>query len=817
MYLKYTLGVLTACLLVSTLLAQPCDHGISTDPDAPVNPQCPTLINTFDWRTEMLPVTQSAPGLPSVPPNNEIRSPFWEDESPSMSFLAEPFYTTYHDFEVEEGWEILFMDMEYRPNKNYVYFMLYNKYESFIRVFTTQAQLGSPNNTTAVKARFTSADISALLSPFLGRNQSLDEESLDEVEMTNIYYQNSFRFTYFDIPVEYDPCTCQSTNPSLSFNFALVDEQELDLYSRYTATEQPLASVVKIDADSRTAPDEFLAGIDGAVAGTSTFKTWDQLISYHRSLSSEVAELKKEYNRIQAFDKVLSIALKAGGGDALKAIKLVTTTLDIGEDDPLTIKGKEAAELFLGSLNLWGAGVKKRLDSAQSQLTALGSSTLTLGEQVTRGTLTGDYSSGGPEFALPGSATDCTDPDNYPLYNEVLGRMAMLRKPKVNMQPIGAQLPGNPLLAAQFSVDVSSIQYVFNPAAQINESATEINAMLRIYNLSSQSSGSPNLTQINDDPIGFVSPLLPLGCIGDYVAQLDFPFEPPPTQLPLDLQVDLILFVAYTFDNGYQALQQYTYPVSLEVQPIQYESTANLPATGFTPNYPTDLILSATDYQEDELVFAYRQVSIEGDQRLANFFFQPEIILPDGTVLPESTTALGDVFVEIVAPEVLVKDGVALLANPPEASGGEIWLHSKEYFQDCDPIPPSNEDLVAFCSSNDYRANTSQSIQDTEETSTVPLPTATELKGNDGLPLGISVSPNPVGDYASIVLELPTDEMVTISIIDMTGRTVEVLIQGQSLLAGKHYFDLPGQRLSSGNYVLRVQTREGTAVCRFVR
>jgi hypothetical protein len=511
MYLKYTLGVITACLLVSTLTAQPCDRGISTDPDAPVNPQCPTQVNTFDWRTEMLPVSGNVPTPPGIPPITELRSPFWEDESPSMSFLAEPNYTTYHDFEVEEGWEILFMDMEYRPNKNYVYFILYNKYESFIRVFTTQAQLGSPNNTTAVKARFTSADISAVLSPFLGRSQSLDEESLDEVEMTNIYYQNSFRFTYFDIPVEYDPCTCQSTNPSLSFNFALVNEQELDLYSRYTATEQPLASIVKIDASSRIAPDDFLAGIDGAVAGTSTFKTWEQLTSYYRSLSSEVVELKKEYNRIQAFDKVLSIALKAGGGDALKAIKLVTTTLDIGEDDPLTIKGKEAAELFLGSLNLWGAGVKKRLESAQSQLTALGSTTLTLGEQVTRGTLTGQYSSGGPEFALPGSATDCTDPDNYPLYNEVLGRMALLRKPTVTVQPYATELSETYIRAAQISLDAGSVNYVFNPAAEINEDVTEINALLRIYDLDNEATGSTNLTQINDDPVGFVSPLLPLG------------------------------------------------------------------------------------------------------------------------------------------------------------------------------------------------------------------------------------------------------------------------------------------------------------------
>ncbi|MEO0724084.1 MAG: T9SS type A sorting domain-containing protein [Bacteroidota bacterium] len=822
MYLKYIFGVVTLCLLVFTLSAQPCDRSISTDPDNPVNPQCPELINTFDWRTEMLPVTESTPGLPSSPPNLEIRSPFWEDESTGLNFLTDPFFSTFHDFEVADGWEMLYIDMEYRPNKEYVYFMLYNKYESFIRVFANQQELSSTNNSASVQVEFSSGDASALLSPFSGQSQSLDMESVGTIEVGNEYYNNSFRFTYFDIPVEYDPCTCQSENSSLAFEFGLIDQREINMYTRYADVEQLLATQFGTDGDTRIAPDEFLAGLNDGTVGVETYKTWEQLQSYYSDLSSEVDELKKQYNRIQAFDKVFSLALKAGGGDVLKTLKLIKI-LETGPDgEPVKFTGKEAAEVFLGGLNLFGAGVKKKLDAATQELKALGSSTLTLGEQVSRGSNDGEYQLGGPTFSLPGTATDCTDPDNYPLYNEALGRMALLRKPQVSVQPFGAEISdviGTAVVATQLSLDPSSIQYVFNPAAHIDEDATEINAMLRVYDLDNEATSSPNMTRINDEPIGFVSPLLPLGCFGDYVSQINFFTEVPPVPiLPLNLKVDLVLFVAYTFDDGNQAFQQYTYPVELTEESVILTDILSAPSLlpASTPAFFPDLQLEATDYTEDEFIFAYSQIDIVGDQRLANFNETTTLVVIDGVPTPVTTVTPGEpIFVEIVAPQVLVKRGADLIAGPPTGSGGEIWLHSEEYFQDCDPLPPSDEDLVAFCDSDDYRANIIQAVQGLE--GITPTAPPTPLEQFQGEPMALTISPNPVGNYASITLDLPHDEVVTISIIDITGKTVATLVQGQSLLTGRHYFDLPGHSLLPGNYILRAQTQTETVVSRFVR
>ena len=724
------------------------------------------------------------------------------------------------------------MDMEYRPEKEYIYFMLYNKYESLIRVFTTQAELGSPNNSVAIKVEFQSGDASALLSPFSGMSQSMDMESVGMIEESNVYYNNDFRFTYFDIPVEYDPCTCVSENSSIGFSFGLVNEQDLEMYSRYTDVEQSLATLINIEEESRVAPDEFLAGINDGVAGASTYQTWEQLQSYNSDLSSEVNELKKQYNRIQAFDKVLNIALKAGGGDIINALKIIDTeietgvTLSNGEPETVVIKGKHAAELFLGGLNLFGAGVKKKLDAATGQLKNLGSATLTLGEQVSQGTIVGEYESGGPDFSLPGTATKCSDSDNYPLYNEVLGRMALLRKPQVSIQPFGiydGETQEDPeiitrITDAHLSIDPLSIEYVFNPAAQINEEATKINAMLRVYDLDNRAISSPNLALVNEEPIGFVSPLLPLECIGDYISHLEFE-NYDESQSSLNLQMDLILFVDYAFNDGNQALQQYTYPVEFDTESIiVMENSDDLALAGAsTPGYSTDLTLEATDYTEDEFIFAYGQIDIVGDQRLANFTETTATVLVDGEWIETTVELPGEaVFVEIVALEVLVNSDVDLITGPPEGSGGEILLRSDEYFQDCDPIMPvSDEEVVTFCGSDDYMAKYIRDIQGLESIDPIAPPTPFEQFQDE--PMALSISPNPVGNYASITLNLPQDEMVTISIIDITGRTVATLVEGQSLLTGQHYFDLPGHQLLPGNYILRAQTPTETVVSRFVR
>ena len=661
----------------------------------------------------------------------------------------------------------------------------------------------------------------------------MDQASIRRVYQSSRYANDDYQYVYFDIPVEYDPCTCiEAEGSNLRFNAGRMNIQTLDLYGRYIETSQSLGSIINVGlGEPARYPEEFLAGVDAGagIAGVSTFNRWSELLEHHRRLKDEIEPYKRKYAQLQLVDKVLALAIKAGGGDVLKAMKLIKVIDEPAPspgqpDNDTYLNGKNIFDGLVGGLNLFGTGIKKKIDALDGQLSSLGSTTFSHGELVMQRTMESQFNDVQFTVDLPGRVdADCLS-DDYPVYNEVLGRMAVLRTPIVTQNNYISTLIDQPLdLVSELIFDPSSLDYVFNPSANINEEATTIWAALRVFpepvpTLLGDATPytSVNMSDVNEDGSIFMTPLVPLECLGQYTSQV-FSRSNVNLASPTLTNTQLVLVVEYAFNDGNQAIQQYTYPVSIEQNPAILTNDLGTVTANATPNYQNVLNIPATDYRETETIFAFSEIYIQGNQRLANFTIQPEVILIDGTVIPEVITSNGDIFVEFVASQIVVEPGSDLISSPPAGSGGEILLRIGDFPELCSPLTSTDDDIAAFCGSNDYKANTSQSRQDTEETSTVPLPTASELKGNDGSPLGISVSPNPVGDYASIVLELPADEMVTISIIDITGRTVEVLIQGQSLLAGKHYFDLPGQRLSSGNYVLRVQTREGTAVCRFVR
>jgi peroxiredoxin len=77
----------------------------------------------------------------------------------------------------------------------------------------------------------------------------------------------------------------------------------------------------------------------------------------------------------------------------------------------------------------------------------------------------------------------------------------------------------------------------------------------------------------------------------------------------------------------------------------------------------------------------------------------------------------------------------------------------------------------------------------------------TDLAGTDGSPV-IGLYPNPVGDHASIHLNLEREATVETSIYDLTGQ--EILSLGkESFPAGNHIRRLPAKDLPAGIYLLR--------------
>ncbi len=73
--------------------------------------------------------------------------------------------------------------------------------------------------------------------------------------------------------------------------------------------------------------------------------------------------------------------------------------------------------------------------------------------------------------------------------------------------------------------------------------------------------------------------------------------------------------------------------------------------------------------------------------------------------------------------------------------------------------------------------------------------------------------PNPFRGRTRIEFELPTTMRTDITVYDMTGRRVEVLVQ-RSMSAGRHSVHFDAGNLPSGTYICRLTTPKGTAVRR---
>ena len=208
---KITLASFLLGALVGTVQAQTCgstSNGISTNPTNPTNPLCPSRLNTFDWMSELWPLGWMS-GL-------EIPSPFhnesWcADAATGLGILREGFQS---DFKPEDGWELLTTTVNNRTASrlNLAYTVLYNRYTSVIRILFVTNENSRTINYKALKLLFEeygSSKLSALFWPAARQySQAMDQKSNPAVLQLTLAPNVNECYMYFDIPVEYDPCTC---------------------------------------------------------------------------------------------------------------------------------------------------------------------------------------------------------------------------------------------------------------------------------------------------------------------------------------------------------------------------------------------------------------------------------------------------------------------------------------------------------------------------------------------------------------------------------------------------------------------------------
>jgi hypothetical protein len=493
------------------------------------------------------------------------------------------------------------------------------------------------------------------------------------------------------------------------------------------------------------------------------------LEDHYEKQKNKASKLNEQYQVYKDLKDALEIAAAAvDGSDG-----------GVGKLKFKTIKGPlKAAAKYVEVL---GAPLKKKLDAANQNVEVTGKVRMIQSEMTFSGTITDQTEKDDFEFLLPGRLNNdlkCNDPllgHQYPYYDEVLGRFALLETPKVEVTQSIPNLNSSSVILG-FEPDEASFKYMFNPAALIDEEETKIFAALVIKG-NQTSSGALDLERLeslsNADSTVYISSFVPIECLGSLYPTLGL------EDAGDYYEVQLRLLILYEFDAinseglKQQAFEVLTYPVDFtyNTQPVRFHQPSLL------DNFTDNLTLGTQHFNTSRIIFAWETITINGNL----------------------TTAPG-IEVKITAPEIKVIGG---------SIGQGITLQEAEYPIICTPLSPVLAfTLETFCSAEgNYQAN-----QDKNPQLVIEEPNKKTTK-----PMTFQTTPNPFTNTFNIEFELESESTTSLMVFDALGRMVETVVTNDSLVAGKHQYQIDGSRLQSGIYYVRLQTDDNVQTIKIMK
>jgi hypothetical protein len=85
---------------------------------------------------------------------------------------------------------------------------------------------------------------------------------------------------------------------------------------------------------------------------------------------------------------------------------------------------------------------------------------------------------------------------------------------------------------------------------------------------------------------------------------------------------------------------------------------------------------------------------------------------------------------------------------------------------------------------------------------------ATSIDNTELVPYQVSVFPNPMTDHAIVSLNIAEEENISIKLMDVCGKEVASVLEGEKLLAGEHQFRLDNLTVS-GIYMVMIKGEKG--------
>lgn len=771
-------------LSVQWLMAQDCGetpNGISTNPDNPINDECGGIFkNYFDWRTP----TYNVPFYQGTS-SGQIGSPFFESNGKIEEIHNTNDFPGAKDFKVEDGWELIvdgITETQATQNTSKIaYLVLYNKYTATLRVFGAHHDIGN-NDYMSINLKFTpndNGDVSGLFHPTTQIAQPLDQKSISAVHANaKISGDNPLHFFYADFPMGYDPCTCILNRGNIVVSFDAVNTQLLEVYGRSWAIDGTLADITsgKLNSSGDYLMNVYSNGAD-AKAGSLIFNNLNELETLYETQKSNAAQLNKQYQFIKNLKLVLSLGSSGPSQEdyykkeVIPYLKTISKVVDV-----------------------MSMPLKKKVDGANGAVAATGKVRVIQSEMTFSGSITDVTGKEDFTFRLPGRTGNSTECDtlHYPKYNEVLGRFAILETPKVKVSGIRTVYNNFGAYDNKFQFEDSSLIYMFNPAAQINETETEIYGALVIKN-------NPNCNFVPMDLFNIerieslsdgvsstvhMTPVVPIECLEKTVSETisitNYNCNPN-----YEILLRLVIFYEFNSSDGNsprRAFEIITYPMNIEFEDYEdYESfdAASILPANTTGAIPYNANLTTTNYTVSQDFFAWDTIFIDGD-----------------------LTANSGVEVEISAPVIIINNG---------SIGQGITLIEKETpFINCTKIQPfTYTGLSDYCNGENpaYQANKPKNAEII----------ANSVKDKPTKPIPFKSSPNPFTNSFNIEFELDTESVTNLMVFDALGRIVESVVVDTNLGFGKHQYQIDSSRLESGVYYVQLRTNNGSQTIKIIK
>lgn len=726
-------------------------------------------VNIWDWRQGDNYIYHIEGD--DSPPNG--LSPFVQVphiEQTNVTFLQA---NTDPDNFIEDGWELIVRNFG-TPNipVNAPCLLLYNKFEAKLRVFFlfkydselfngalirfSFNTLPAINPMTNLSQTYQSALFEYAKTP-LNAVEKLTNDII--IEVPNEYKSAGYTWLHADIPVAYDPCTCQ--------------------YPSRINIEPVLIRVSKIDLkmDGGGEINQILDNTSSASTSHSKF------VSNIHKVNQRFSKGVKAYKYLAGFTETITkmdSTVYSINGNPITQKKYVKEKVPVIKFPEWAKKLPQVGEaiaildLFMGGGKETSVPKPMRFEADLSfQITGLDSIAVPYSPMLVN---------------TPGTNKTGLNQANNPSYDNILGHFNLLTQPIIEQKiertyddfPAPNWYPPWVYQESRIFKIKDDIDYVINPASGFSSEPHEIRASIYIHTRADADSVDTKgliFSYLEKGSVGasvFRTPYLPLGCIKDYV----FSIERDPSFVstpPIDLISGIFIKIKVIFNKADPNANDEQKAIFLGKYNVGIEDMMEDFVPGALADITEIAVIDSITLQNDTLIYAWDSVYL-GKEIITNGHHLH--VISGGKIEIGSSDLLPDVTAEIGSPGgcerdvfAATQDQIHVFCNDPEKYNPILLRRASHN-------PPSSKEAFNF---------------------------------------NLKAYPNPFDEHIKFSFELPARSSVSLIITNQMGQQLFSLLDKEQKAIGRYQLTWSAAGIAPGFYFAILKSEKSSKTIKLIK